>query len=263
MLDAIYQLPGWLVVGLGLLGCSGVAFATRWLAEQRSDAARRARMATVAGPLTPAFAALFSVMVAFTVVSEAQHLRQVQSLANDEAAAASRLAWAATAAGPARASVQDALAAYLDAVVAVDWGDRDEAGSTPVRLARAVQALETETRTAARGLTSAETAEMLGALDAVSTIRRQLVAESSRTLPGPYLLVLVLTGLALVVNVSVLTLAAGRRALWLIPGIVLVVVAALSLLVGITAPLAGPLRLSPDAIGRVALDLRDGFFRLG
>jgi hypothetical protein len=263
VLDGVYQLPGWVVVALGLVGFSAVALATRWLAEQRADAARRARMVTIAAPLTPAFAALFSVMIAFTVVSEAQHLRAVQSLANDEAAAAARLAWAATAAGPTRDDVQDALTDYLDAVVAVDWGDRDEAGRTPARLAGSVRALETTTRAAARGLTSPEAAEMLGALDGVTTIRRQMVAESSRTLPAPYLLVLVLTGLALVMNVSVLTLGAGRRALWLIPGIVLVVVAALSLLVGISAPLAGPLRLSPAAIERVALDLRAGYFRLG
>jgi len=262
VLDGIYRLPGWLVVALGLLLFTAVALAARGLAERRADAGRRARMAAIAAPLTPAFAALFSVMIAFTVVSEAQHLRAVQSLANDEAAAAARLAWAATAAAPDRTRIQSDLAAYLGAVIAVDWGERDESGRTPARLARATRSMETAARGATRGLTSPEAAEVLGALDAVTTIRRQLVAESSRTLPAPYLLVLVLTGLALVVNVSVLTLGAGRRALWLIPGIVLVVVAALSLLVGITAPLDGPLQLSPMAIERVALDLRAGLFRL-
>jgi hypothetical protein len=258
VLDGIYRLPGWLVVAIGLVLFSAAALAARGLAERRANAGRRARMATIAAPLTPAFAALFSVMIAFTVVAEAQHLRTVQSLANDEAAAAARLAWAATASVPERARIQS----DLDAVIAVDWGDRDESGRTPARLARATQRLETAARGAARGLTSPEAAETLSALDAVTTLRRQLVAESSRTLPAPYLLVLLLTGLALVVNVSVLTLGAGRRALWLIPGIVVVVVAALSLLVGISAPLSGPLQLSPMAIERVAIDLRAGLFRL-
>jgi hypothetical protein len=262
VLDGIYRLPGWLVVAIGLVLFSAAALAARGLAERRANAGRRARMATIAAPLTPAFAALFSVMIAFTVVAEAQHLRTVQSLANDEAAAAARLAWAATASVPERARIQSDLAEYLDAVIAVDWGDRDESGRTPARLARATQRLETAARGAARGLTSPEAAETLSALDAVTTLRRQLVAESSRTLPAPYLLVLLLTGLALVVNVSVLTLGAGRRALWLIPGIVVVVVAALSLLVGISAPLSGPLQLSPMAIERVAIDLRAGLFRL-
>jgi len=105
--------------------------------------------------------------------------------------------------------------------------------------------------------------ELLAALDGVTTTRRELVSEATRRVPAGYLLMLVLAGVALVVNVSVLTLATRRRGLWLVAGVVLVVSTSLALLVSVSASFAGALQIDHDAIDRVVVDIRDGFFSEG
>jgi hypothetical protein len=92
--------------------------------------------------------------------------------------------------------------------------------------------------------------------------RRDVGAESTRSIPIGYLLVLGITGAALVANVALLSLSASRRGLALVAGVVVVVGLSLALLIGISAPFTGPLRVGPGAIDRVIVDLRDGMFRL-
>ena len=112
----------------------------------------------------------------------------------------------------------------------------------------------------ADGVPSAVASELLGALDGITSTRRELVAEATRRIPTGYLMMLALAGAALVVNVAVLTISTRRHGLWLVLGVVLVVSTSLALLVGISASFAGPLRVDHDAIDRVILDVRDGFF---
>jgi len=71
-----------------------------------------------------------------------------------------------------------------------------------------------------------------------------------------------LAGAALVANVALLSLTASRRGLALVVGVVVVVGLSLALLIGISAPFKGPLRVGPGAIERVIVDLHDGMFRL-
>ena len=56
-------------------------------------------MQRIASPLMPALGAAFAIFTALTLSSEAGYLRSAESLVSDEAAAASRLAWAATSPG--------------------------------------------------------------------------------------------------------------------------------------------------------------------
>ena len=74
--------------------------------------------------------------------------------------------------------------------------------------------------------------------------------------------VLVITGLALVVNVALLSLAAGRRGLALVIGVVVIASLSIALLIGVAAPFAGPLQVNHGVLDRVLADLHDGMFRL-
>lgn len=262
--DGIFGWNGWVLIGASIALYAAVAGVTRLVSERAVAPERRSSLMALVGPLTPALATLFSVLVAFTVVTEAGYLRTGERLASDEAAVASRMAWASTDPAFDGAAIRTALTDYLETVVRVDWSGRTEGARTPRAVVRALQRLETVTRAqaATAGLQPAVTAELVGALDGLTSTRRDLVAESTRRIPTGYLLMLAFAGIALVVNVSVLTLATGRRGLWLIVGLVLVVSTSLALLVGISASFAGPLRVDHAAIDRMILDLRAGVFSL-
>ena len=64
----------------------------------------------VAAPLMPALGAAFGVLIALTLASEAGYLKSAQDIVADEAAAASRLAWAATSPGVRSEPIHAALA---------------------------------------------------------------------------------------------------------------------------------------------------------
>ena len=241
-----------------------VAFVTRVIGERLLDEDRRARSRDILGPLTPALAALFSVMAAFTIANEAAYLRTAENVVGAEGSAASRLAWASTTPGVDGAPIRAALSDFLVTAVRVDWSGDTEAVRTPPSVARALQRLEGATRRAATapGVPSAVASELLTAVDDLSVSRRDVVAESTRSIPIGYLLVLGVTGAALVANVALLSLTASRRGLALVVGVVVVVGLSLALLIGISAPFKGPLRVGPGAIERVIVDLHDGMFRL-
>lgn len=262
--NGIFGWNGWLLVTASVAVYAAVAVVTRLAAERMVARARRPSVTSLVGPLTPALATLFAVLMAFTVVTEAGYLRTGQMLASEEAAAASRIAWASTDPGLDGAPIRAALDDYLETLVRVDWSGRTEGARTPPAVVRALQGLETATRVqaAAPGLASPVTTELFTALDSLTSTRRELVAESTRRIPTAYLLMLALAGAVLIVNVSVLTLATGRRGLWLTIGLVLVVSTSLALLVGVSASFAGPLRVNHSAIDRMILDLRAGVFSL-
>lgn len=259
----IFGIDAIVLVVASLAGFAVVAFVTRLIGERLLDDDRRARSREILGPLTPALAALFSVMAAFTIANEAGYLRTAENVVGAEGSAASRLAWATTTPGVDGAPIRAALTDFLVTSTRVDWSGRVETLRTPPAVARSLQRLEGVTRRAATapGVPSAVASELLTAVDGVSMARRDVVAESSRSIPIGYLLVLAITGAALVANVALLSLSASRRGLALVVGVVVVVGLSLALLIGISAPFMGPLRVGPGAVDRVVADLRDGMFR--
>lgn len=260
----IFGIDAWLLVVGSLLFFALVAFVARVSGERLMDADRRARSRDILGPLTPALAALFSVMAAFTIANEAGYLRTAENVVSAEGSAASRLAWATTSPGVDGAPIRAALTDFLVTSVRVDWSGRDETVRTPPAVARSLQRLEGVTRRAATapGVSSAVATELLTAVDGVTTARRLVVAESTRSIPIGYLLVLGITGAALVTNVALLSLGASRRGLALVVGVVVIVGLSFALLIGISAPFEGALQVGHDAVDRVVADLRDGMFRL-
>lgn len=259
----LFSAPSWLLVMASSAVFAGVVVATRLVAHRSLADDERAKVLAIVGPLTPALAALFAVMVAFTVVNEAGYLRAAQTAAGAEASAAGRLAWAATSPGVDGVPVQRSLAAYLRAVTGPEWTGTFESDPVDGTVVRRLQDLEAVTRAQATrpGLSNAVSAELLAALDAVTVARRDRLSEASRQIPLAFLGLLVVAGLALVVNVALLTLWWGHRGLLLVAGVATLVALALALLIGISAPFAGALTVDHAAIDRVVLDLRDGFFR--
>ena len=71
----------------------------------------------IGAPLMPALGAAFGVLIGLTLASEAGYLKSAQDIVADEAATASRLAWAATSPGVNSEPIHRAVGAVTDNVV--------------------------------------------------------------------------------------------------------------------------------------------------
>src|SRR5262245_34298538 len=106
---------GWLAFAFGVAAVSRVAF--RAIVPE----SEHGQVSTIASPLMPALGATFAVLMALTLSSEAGYLRSAQDIVSREAAAASRLAWAATNPGVDAEPIHAALAGYLEATREHEW----------------------------------------------------------------------------------------------------------------------------------------------
>ena len=130
-----------------------------------------------------------------------------------EAAAASRLAWAATNPGVDGEPIHAALADYLRATREQEWhgssateGDDPEVAKELAQLERVVRA-----EAARSDLTTAQTGELLAALDTLTSERRARIAAGSRTIPVLIIVTLIASGVALIANGGALLIRSGLR----------------------------------------------------
>jgi hypothetical protein len=256
------SLPAWALV-VFCLGVAGVAAIGSRLALRAFIPADQFEMAySIAAPIMTALAAGFSVLMALTVANAATYLTTAQSIVNSEAADASRLAWAATSPGVDAAPVQQALLTYLESTRAHEWhGANAGSGADPATV-QAIARLENVVRVQAsrKVLGTPASTELLASLDAVTSDRRARLAVGSHELPGLYAVTLAITGLALVVNASVIALRGHRRAALLIGGLPIIVGLSLALLFAIGSPFRGAITVSAQPIDSVIQNLQAGYF---
>jgi hypothetical protein len=238
-----------------------IAFAARFAVRVVVPPSEHEDLQRVAAPLMPALGAAFGVLIAITLASEAGYLKSAQDIVAQEAAAASRLAWAATSPGVQTEPIHRALGAYLEATRDHEWrGSAAERGAPEV--AAAIGAMERAVRAeAARPeLGTPASTELLAALDAVTSGRRQRVAAAARELPVLYVVTLVVAGTALVANAGALGIRSTVRTASVVVGLALVVALSTALLFSLGAPWRGPLVVSGRPIDDVVRDLRAGLF---
>ena len=179
-----------------------------------------------------------------------------------EAAATSRLAWAATSPRVDSPSIHTALRDYLQTTRAREWDDAAASSGDDAATARAIARLERRVRTeAARPeLGSSASTELLASLDGVTSGRRARIAAASRDVPALYVVTLVVSGLALIVNAGALVFRSSLRTSLLIGGVASVVGLCLALLFSLSAPWRGPLVVSGHPLDVIIGDLQSGFF---
>ena len=107
------SLPATVLVVGGLALALVVAIGGRLALRALIPAAERDAAYTIAAPLMPALGALFALFMGLTLASEAGFLASAQGIVSNEAADASRLAWAATSPGVDSEPIQSALLGYL------------------------------------------------------------------------------------------------------------------------------------------------------
>ena len=260
-MDWLTSLPAGVVVAGCLAIAVSVAFLARVVVRAVVPVDEHANVSQIAAPLMPALGAVFGILMALTLASEAAQLRTAQDIVADEAAAASRLAWAATGPGVDSAAIHDVLLDYLEDTRSDEWhGDGAAGGDTAV--GTDIAALEHAVRDeAARSeIGSSASTELLASLDAVTTLRRHRVAAAEHQIPLLYVVTLVASGVALIVNAGALAIRASVRTTSLVLGLAIVVGMSLGLLFSLSAPWRGPLIVSGEPIDTVVRDLRAGFF---
>ena len=149
-----------------------------------------------------AFSAAFVLLTALTLANEATSLSSAQTTVSTEAADASSLAWASTNPGVNTGPIQVALRSYLQAARTFEWHGSAAANGGDPATDNALGALERIVRNqAARPAVGIPTSnELLTNLDAMTTQRRLRLAAASRSLPDFYAVLLIVTGLALIVE---------------------------------------------------------------
>jgi len=258
----LVSLPAGLLVAVSVAISLGIAAASRLATRAVVPADEGDQVHSIASPLMPALGAAFAVLMALTLASEAAHLRSAQDIVSTEAAQASRLAWAATSPGVDTAPIQTALTRYLRATRTHEWRGVGQSDSADPATARAITSLERRVRAEAANpaIGTPASTELLAALDAVTTARRERLAAASRELPVLYVITLVVSGAALIVNAGALTFRSSVRTSLLVVGLALVVALSLALLFALSGPWDGPLIVSGQPIDDVVRDLHAGFF---
>jgi pimeloyl-ACP methyl ester carboxylesterase/DNA-binding CsgD family transcriptional regulator len=256
------SLPAAVLVISGLALALLVAAGGRLAVRALIPAADREGAHTIAAPLMPALGAVFALLMGLTLASEIGFLASAQGIVSSEAADASRLAWAATNPGVDSEPIQSALLGYLQAVRAHEWSGSTAATGDDPATTHAIASLETAVRTqAARpALGTPASTELLASLDALTSDRRARLAAASHQLPALFVAVLLLTGVALIVNTAALTLRSGRRAALLVGGLAAVIGLSLALLFALGTPWRGSITVSGQPIDAVVRDLDIGYF---
>lgn len=256
------SLPAAILAAGGLVLALLAAIGGRLAARALLPSTEREAAYTIAAPLMPALGALFALLMALSLASEASFLGSAQGIVSNEAADASRLAWAATSPGVDSAPIQLALLRYLRATRANEWHGSSAADGDDHATADALASLEGAVRAQAGrpAIGTPTSTELLAALDALTNDRRARLAAAAHQLPALYVIVLALTGLALLLNTTVLTLRAGPRPALLASGLVMVIGLSLALLFALGTPWQGSITVSGQPIDSVAHDLTTGYF---
>jgi hypothetical protein len=249
-----------------LAGCLGitllVALGGYWAARAYVPQRDRDAACAIAAALMTAFAAAFAILAGLSLSNEAGYLTSAQNIVSNEAADASRLAWAATNPGVDSASVQSALSAYLHATRTYEWqGDSATNGDNPAT-DRAHANLEHLVRVEASlpSVGAPASNELLSALDAVSIDRRARLAAAARNLPGLYVITLFVMGVALILDACLLAMRSRLRGAISVASLAIVVGLSMALLFALGGAWSGTIVVSGQPIDRVIHDLRTGYF---
>jgi hypothetical protein len=251
-----------LVVGF-LVVALAVGLGSRKLVLALIPEDERAEAHAIAAALMTAFAAAFVLLTALTLANEVTALSSAQNIVSTEAADASTLAWASTNPGVSPAPVQVALRNYLVATRTYEWHGSAAANGDDGQTDNALATLERTVRSqAARPDVGTPTSnELLTNLDALTSQRRLRLAAAAHSLPDFYAVLVVVTGLALIVNTAVVGTRGGRRAALVTMTLTVVIALSVALLFSLATPWRGAIEVSGHPIDAVIRDLNTGYFR--
>jgi hypothetical protein len=217
-------------------------------------------LADISAPLMTAFGALFAFLTAFVITIEWNQHRDVERIVGQEADACVLLIWASDSPGCDGSATRALLVRYLQSVRYEEWPTLAAGGegcpttnALMIELQRDVRAMAA--RPDVPGFAASGLAQ---AADAMAATRADRVNAAGHDLTTPLFLLAFLAGVMLTLNAVALSLHLERGYSIVIGGLVILVAMDLALLVALSTPFAGALRVHGRPLARVLDDLEAG-----
>lgn len=235
--------------------------------ETLLDGEQADEIATAAGRLMPAFGILFAFLTGFVISNQWTRSRDAETTAGHESDACLRLALASESPSLNGSRMRARLIAYLEAVLDVEWTHQSEvrmpgewwgtekARESLLRLERDVRADATN-----HGVHPAMTLDVLDAAQGLAVARRGRLALTGHGVPAPLFLLVFVSGVALCLNAIAVVIGTHGPVSVALAGLVVLVALDLALIVAISDPFRGPMRVVPARLEAVCADLRSGRF---
>jgi Protein of unknown function (DUF4239) len=220
----------------------------------------QADLSSVASSLMTAVGALFAFLTAFIITIEWGHRRDAEQTVGSEADASVRLAWASESPGVDGVRLRRELRAYLESVITVEWptlghGDRGSV-ATHDRLndvQRTVRAAVAD-----MAISPAISRQVVAATEAVVVSRADRLNVAGHDPPVPLFVLAFLSGIMLALNSIAVALRLEPGYGIMIVGLVIIIAMDLAIMVAISAPFDGSLRVHPSPLERVVAQLDAG-----
>ena len=235
-----------------------------WFVHRVVPADRRQTTGNTAAAYMTALGSLFAILTGFLINAEYQNLRDAETLVSNEAAAATRLAYATEGLPSSDVSVvQDSLTQYLGAVDEYEWPAMSSGNAERSRAFEPLGKLQSDVfEIASRSYAPDASVEgMRTGVGDLTSFRRERIARSNEFLPVGLIALAILSGIALIANSIVVTLrskSSGRLDLIVSFGIALIVALDLALVIGLGAPFLGPFQASGEPIGELRDEMAQG-----
>ncbi len=226
------------------------------------DEADQPPMSEAAGRLIPAVGVLFALLTAFVITNQWNRSRSAEGIVGTEADAAIRLALASESPGIDGGRMRSLLVQYLRVVVDEEWETLRHEVVGSDRTAATLSQLERDVRAdaTAPGVGSAICADLLAAAEGVAVARRDRLNLAGHGLPAPLFLLAFVSGVVLCLNAIAVAVSLDDWVAIVIGGLVALIALDLALVVAISDPFRGSLRVVPSPIEAVLAELNAGHF---
>ena len=259
-LSGLSALSSPLLFGLFLTWFLGWTVLAGVVLDALVDDIQQTLMAAAAGRLMPAVGVLFALLTAFVITTQWNRSRSGVGIVGGEADAGIRLALASQSPGIDGQRVRSRLADYLNSVLAVEWDTLQHERAGSGQTAGALSELERAARAEATapGVRSAVCADLLAAAEGVAVSRRDRLNLSGHGLPAPLFLLTFVSGVVLSLNAIAVAVSLDAWVAVIIGGLVVLIALDLALIVAISDPFRGPMRVLPTPIEAVLGELEAG-----
>ncbi len=247
---------GFLIWFIGWSVAVGILLRTLTTTEEQED------LAIVAGRLMPAIGTLFALLTAFVITNQWNRSRDAEHIIGAEADASVRLALASGARGFQGETIRGRQLAYLDSVLRHEWSTlaHDHRGHPPtvdklMDLQREVRDLACQPE-----VSEAVSAELASAATEVATGRRDRLNLAGHGLPAPLFLLSFVSGVVVCLGAVSLAVNLDSWVAAIVGGLVVTVALDLALVVAISDPFRGSMRVVPRPLRAAHSSLENGQF---
>ena len=240
----------------------GWSIAVGVLLRNVASPAERADLAVVSGRLMPAVGTLFALLTAFVITNQWNRSRDAEHVIEAEADASIRLALASGSKNLPGAGLRGRHLVYLRSVLDDEWATlaSDDAGR-PETVARLMD-LQRDVRDLAclPEVSDAVASELALSATEVATTRRDRLSLAGHGLPAPLFLLALVAGVVLCVSSVALGVNLDSWVAAIVGGLVVTVALDLALVVAISDPFRGSMRVLPGPLSAVCAAVEGGQF---